>query len=846
MIMKYLHFFIFSFCIFSMPTFAQFPDYFGESPSPHHAYWENKGQVVDLNGNQLNDFLYHTDKCFPNIFLAQDRVSFVFPLIDSDTATMDTISRFDLIHVGELVNTEPDLEASEQVGGYLNFLLPQCVDPETGEFLCSGVNGYSRIIYHDLYEGINLHVYSNASGVKLYYEVEPGANPNQIMLQVEGLDSLHVHPYYLELYQSNESFELPAAIAYQIDGEDENPIITPNWTPSFTQQNGDEVMFNLGTYNTDLPLILQIGVPQFGYSANGDPIKNLEWSTYYGGAVSKSTSHEDIAVDRSGNLYTVGSTFSPVADASSGAFRDFIFAQSDIFIAKFEANTQKRIYGTYYGGNHLDLVPNITVNDTGNAIVAFQAQSDNLPLGINHPGGAYVDPSHNTGTKDNFIVKISSNGRKVQWGTYYGGSGTETPLDIGFDTINKHIYVVGYVSGEFPIEPKVDAYNSLNGSGFVIKFDQELDLDWATRYGVNFTSLNSVAFDENGNTYIVGSSPSGADTHDPGGNSFYRSSPKGGSTDADAVLIKLDSDDDMVWGTYFGSTSGDNAKGVAYYNNQVYVTGRTTANDLDLRQYSVSGSYYNPNFNSSTEGDAYFAMFKNDGELLWSTYFGGLGDDAGENVTVDRDANVYFVGYSFNGQTAGHYFPFKPGDNNTFFSGSNAYNSSFLAAFRSDLKRTLTTAIGGDGDNNIPGIAAYSDEYLYIGGGTRAKETTFPLVDLGGVAYFEGIKAQNSVFSPFAARFDISYFSSLTGFENNLVTEIADVLIYPNPANQTLFVSGKNLQNIKIMDVSGKLIFERNINSDFEQINVNSLSKGVYLMQVLSNSGISTQKVIIE
>lgn len=65
--------------------------------------------------------------------------------------------------------------------------------------------------------------------------------------------------------------------------------------------------------------------------------------------------------------------------------------------------------------------------------------------------------------------------------------------------------------------------------------------------------------------------------------------------------------------------------------------------------------------------------------------------------------------------------------------------------------------------------------------------------------------------------------------------------LYPNPATDELFIEGdienSNEISYRIFDISGKL-FKQNVLSDFnENINVSGLENGLYILQILDNSG---------
>ena len=95
------------------------------------------------------------------------------------------------------------------------------------------------------------------------------------------------------------------------------------------------------------------------------------------------------------------------------------------------------------------------------------------------------------------------------------------------------------------------------------------------------------------------------------------------------------------------------------------------------------------------------------------------------------------------------------------------------------------------------------------------------------------------------------------GIENNYIQNItisqlnienpektnSSLLIYQNPTNSMLFIQLENdipINNLRIYDIFGKLIIEKTEN--FNQINVENFSKGVYILEIISDGKIFKNK----
>lgn len=83
---------------------------------------------------------------------------------------------------------------------------------------------------------------------------------------------------------------------------------------------------------------------------------------------------------------------------------------------------------------------------------------------------------------------------------------------------------------------------------------------------------------------------------------------------------------------------------------------------------------------------------------------------------------------------------------------------------------------------------------------------------------------------------------------NNLTKSILDVVVYPNPASNKLFITSNqsnNNSNYVITDLSGKNLLKGNvIENNF--IDINELNAGMYLLNILTEKGNKTIKFIKE
>jgi len=78
-----------------------------------------------------------------------------------------------------------------------------------------------------------------------------------------------------------------------------------------------------------------------------------------------------------------------------------------------------------------------------------------------------------------------------------------------------------------------------------------------------------------------------------------------------------------------------------------------------------------------------------------------------------------------------------------------------------------------------------------------------------------------------------------TGFSVSETVEGNRFTVYPNPANEYVNVTGKNIERIELMDLNGRIVL-----STLQQtFDVSGLAPGIYQLRI---NGISVEKLIRE
>lgn len=118
-------------------------------------------------------------------------------------------------------------------------------------------------------------------------------------------------------------------------------------------------------------------------------------------------------------------------------------------------------------------------------------------------------------------------------------------------------------------------------------------------------------------------------------------------------------------------------------------------------------------------------------------------------------------------------------------------------------------------------------------------------VDFMATAGTSNTAASVTMFDNFIVR--TSATDTLLGINENMLA--SEFTIYPNPSKEYITITSNELaySSIQIFDLNGRLINSSEFESTNQKsIDISNLSNGIYLMKIISNKGIFTQKIIKE
>jgi gliding motility-associated-like protein len=310
------------------------------------------------------------------------------------------------------------------------------------------------------------------------------------------------------------------------------------------------------------------------------------------------------------------------------------------------------------------------------------------------------------------------------WGTFYGdetgnaGSNWHE-VDLTTDSLG-NAYVSGSTTSQSPSYATSGAHqtsgshqyiNSIT-NGILFKFDKNGNRLWGTYYsGTQAIYLYGVKTDSQNNVLITGYTWSETNISTIGS---FQPNLRGSS---DAILVKFNSNGVRQWGTYFGGEDSDYATKLDIdINDNVYIVGTTSSktniaiNSNFQTELSYSASPYGINT------DAFIAKFNTNGNLIWSTYVGGDGNDNLSAITI-KDSYLVAGGAtkSTNNMATTGVFQEKP--------NSNFLGDGYVCKFSLNGERIWGSYYGGSSPmEEIRSVEIDNDENIYIGGYTYSSD----------------------------------------------------------------------------------------------------------------------------
>ncbi len=116
---------------------------------------------------------------------------------------------------------------------------------------------------------------------------------------------------------------------------------------------------------------------------------------------------------------------------------------------------------------------------------------------------------------------------------------------------------------------------------------------------------------------------------------------------------------------------------------------------------------------------------------------------------------------------------------------------------------------------------------------------------IAGLGIGSGDDAPNTS-TPFPSQFEIDYIRVYQHDPPSSADYNCEVLLYPNPAINTLGIKKNKMTKVMIENIFGEILFTKNVSGDETEADVSGLKQGIYFVEVQSEDGTFAGKFIKE
>jgi len=377
------------------------------------------------------------------------------------------------------------------------------------------------------------------------------------------------------------------------------------------------------------------------------------------------------------------------------------------------------VYASYFGGTAQDQISSI-IEDSQGFLYAV-GWTDTSDLAATEDG--YSQANAATGAADLFIMVLDTSAAgnfSVQYLSYLGGAGDDTPSDMVMDANGDLFIAGGTTSSNFPMVGTsiLTTPPSTTSNVFAVEFNPFLagsdSLIYSTYFGGSGdNSASGIAIDQIGQMYIIGSTTS---TDLPVSDGAYAGVLSGTQ---DAFLCVIDpSSTSPAYSTYLGGSGVDTGESIAVdVNGFLYFAVSTDSTDFPL---SIA-----PYRNTLTGVENIVVGIvdptqSGPNSLVYDTYFGGSDLDEVRKLAFDAHGRLLLTGFTLSPD-----FPITQDAVQNKLAGNGDVFVSIVDPLHPGAFLVYSTYLGGSQGDVAYDIAGDTTGSIYIAGYTLSPD--FPV-----------------------------------------------------------------------------------------------------------------------
>lgn len=456
------------------------------------------------------------------------------------------------------------------------------------------------------------------------------------------------------------------------------------------------------------------------------------------------------------------------------------------------------------------------------------------------------------GSWDSWLFKTNAS-NQIIWEKVIGGPGYESVNDIAVDSDG---YIYSFGINDSVVGGNVTVYTNGSSDYFLTKLTSDGTIVWQKNFGGN-------GVEQSGQITILSDTLIILNGQSNSAIGFDKTEPNFGWMDA--WIVAIDSSGNLIWDKTLGGSESENARCVEY--NPVH-------NSILMLINSDSPISGNKTVDTYGYDDIWLVELDLNGTILQQKSFGGSLSDYVRDISLNFTNDGFFVLGSSNSTPSGNKTSTNYGnhdlwlfeiDENFNIINDESYGGSYIDGANGLIKRTNGELVVFGG--SLSGISGVKTEANYGLSDNWILGVDENLVlqwqkTIGGSNYDDlrsVIETNHNEFKVFSESqspisgnktvgikggedmwiYDLSTTASISSIVDNPIS------YYPNPVSNVLFFNSVDDHSlVAIYNQMGQLVLKTEVlNSSIE---TNSLSSGIYMIQVETALGTFTEKIIKE